>query len=73
MENDYSSRSDATKSASYQGQQTPNSTNSGADGSRRVGVYDRPNRPSLQSGSMLGTMLLVIALVIAVYYLFFSA
>jgi hypothetical protein len=73
MEQDFSPRPDATKSAPYQSQQTHNSADSGAGAGRRVGVYDRPDRPALRSGSMMGTMLLLIAIVIALYYFFFAA
>jgi hypothetical protein len=38
----------------------------------RVGVYDRPEGSSVRSGSMVSIVLLLIAVLIAVYFLFFA-
>jgi hypothetical protein len=40
--------------------------------SRRVGVYDRPERPLARSSSLFSTILLLVAVLVAVYFLFFT-
>lgn len=40
--------------------------------SRRVGVYDRPERPTARSRSLFSTILLLMAVLLAVYFLFFA-
>jgi hypothetical protein len=37
---------------------------------RRVGVYDRPEGSSVRSGSMMSIVVLLLAVLIAVYFLF---
>jgi hypothetical protein len=37
---------------------------------RRVGVYDRPERPALGGSSIFGTVLVVLSLLLAIYFLF---
>lgn len=39
---------------------------------KRVGVYDRPEQPPVGRGSLLSTVLLLFALLLAVYFLFFA-
>ena len=70
-----SSRPDSTnKSSAYQNQRPPDPAGTNADSStRRVRVYDRPNRPAVQSDFMMGTILMLIAIAAAVYFLFFSS
>jgi hypothetical protein len=56
---------------STQSQQPSNPPDTSTDSSsRRVGVYDRPNSPTVRNRSMIGMILLLIAAAFIVYFLF---
>jgi hypothetical protein len=66
-----SSRPEAPKPPPYQTQPTHTSTNSGTDpASRRVRVYERPNRTLMENKSVMGMILLLVAIALAVYFFF---
>ena len=72
MKEDSSSpRPNSGKPSTYQSQQpsSPEDTSTNSS-SRRVGVYDRPNSSTVQSRSMIGMILLLIAVAFIVYFLF---
>jgi hypothetical protein len=72
MNEDLSSpRPDSGKPSTYQIQQPSNPPDtSTVSSSRRVGVYDRPDSPTVQNRSTIGVILLLIAVAFVVYFLF---
>ena len=72
MNEDLSSpRPDSGKPSTYQSQQSSNPTNTNTESSsRRVGGYDRPDSSRMQNRSMMGVILLLIAVAFVVYFLF---
>ena len=66
-----STRPNSGKPSTYQSQQPSNPADTSTDSSsRRVGVYNRPDSPAVQSRSMIGMILLLIAVAFIVYFLF---
>ena len=72
MNEDLSSpRPNSGKPSTYQSQKPSNSLDTSTDSSsRRVGVYDRPDSSTVQSRSMVGMILLLIAVAFVIYFLF---
>jgi hypothetical protein len=72
MNEDLSSpRPNSSKPSTYQSQKPSNPPDTSTVSSgRRVGVYDRPDSPAVQSRSMIGMILLLIAVAFVVYFLF---
>jgi hypothetical protein len=66
-----SSRLNSGKPSTYQSQQPSNPPDTSTDSSsRRVSVYDRPDSPMVRNRSMIGMILLLIAVAFIVYFLF---
>lgn len=72
MNEDLSSlRPNSGKPSTYQSQKPSNSPDTSTDSSsRRVGVYDRPDSPTVRNRSMIGVILLLIAVAFVIYFLF---
>ena len=69
-----SSRTDSTKSSTHRNPQTPDTSHTETNASpKRVGVYDRPTTPTTRTSSMIGVVLLLIALALVVYFFFLAA
>jgi len=69
-----SPRPNSGKPSTYQRQQPSNPADTNTNSSsRRVGVYDRPDSPTVQSRSMIGMILLLIAVAFVIYFLFLKS